>query len=581
MTPQVLTQAAGSIANVPAVQSIQPQAAGSPPATVIALNRMAYGPRPGDVAAINATGGLAAYIERQLAPDTIDDSACEAKVAAAKLRIRYAAVNETRPLSNLNKTTPQLWAIVATDMMDFRERIRPAEEVRVATLIRSCYSERQLQQVMVEFWHNHFNVRPNSDQNISSMFPAYHAVIRQHCFGRFRTMLEEIGKSTAMMYDLDNVSNRAAGGEGGNENYSRELFELQTLGSDNYLKFYDNRANIGTINYGSETFVRGYIDEDVYEAARCFSGWTISNDHWEFPNTPEYNDGTFRYYPGWHDTNPKTVLSPTGIPNIPRNQAAMKDGRDVFDLLANHIGTARYICTKLCRRLIADSPPQSVVDAAVAEWMAHRQSDDQIKRVLRVILTSAAFTSTWGQKVKRPFEMLISFMRAVELDFVFDDESHPEGSNWSRLFSLLEGTGHGMFGWPTPTGYPDLASFWANTNGTLRRWSLPSAIRRTQTPPVTWEANVVIDIRGKTTTALGSSATSEQIVDYWIGRLFGYSIGATTRTELITFLAQQRQANQAPQVRSNSPEWNSNEAFSERFNNMIELMAMSPEFQYR
>lgn len=549
---------------------------------LIALNRMGFGPRAGDVEHIAALGGLNAYIDEQLNPAAISDSACDARLAQARLRISYTSpsvVNETRALGNLNKPTSELWAL--RDHAAFSERILPANEVRVAMIIRAAYSARQLEQAMVVFWHDHFNVRPSSDSTIASVFPAYHATIRQHCLGNFRTFVEAVGRSTAMMYDLDNVSNRASGGEGGNENYSRELFELQTLGSDNYLKFYDDRRNIGTVTYNGEVFARGYIDEDVYEAARCFAGWSIRNSHWEFPSTPEYDTGEFLYWPSWHENANKTVLSVDGFPNIPRNQPAEKDGKDVYNLAANHIGTARNICAKLCRRFIADTPPAAIVNAAVAEWMAHRASPDQIKRVMRVILMSAEFRSTWGQKIKRPFEFLISFIRATGVELVLTDDSHPEGSNWGVFMSRLRDCGHGLFEWPTPTGYPDLGSYWANTNGTLRRWSLPYMIGQNGSPPNAWEGNAPITVRDWTTAALGASASCEQIVDYWIGRLFGYGISATSRAELIAFLAQGNPTNQPPRVLSGRPDWNDQDGLTDRFNNMLQLMAMSPEFQYR
>jgi uncharacterized protein (DUF1800 family) len=566
-----------------AVAAPAPMALGPISPELIALNHMAYGPRPGDVTQIAALGGLDAYIEQQLNPAGIDDTICETKIQQARLRIRYTSgvtvINEARLLTTLDLTNAQLWPL--RNHAVFQERVRPLDEVRVAMLIRSAYSERQLQQVLVEFWHNHFNVRPPSDSTIAATFPAFHALIRQHCLGNFRTFLEAVGKTVGMMYDLDNVSNRAAGGEGGNENYARELFELQTLGSDNYLKFYDDRRNIGTVTYNGETFARGYIDEDVYEAARCFAGWTISNGHWEFPATPDYNTGEFLYWPNWHENASKTVLSPDGFPNIPRNQASMKDGQDVYDLTGYHIGTARTICTKLCRRFLADYPSTSVIEAAVAEWMANRQSPDQIARVMRVILTSGDFRGSWGLKVKRPFEFLVSFIRGAGVELVLTDESHPEGSNWGNILGRVRDAGHGLFEWPTPTGYPDLGSYWANTNGTLRRWSLPHGIAQNGTPPSSWEGNAPIQVRAWTEAAIGAGASCEQIVDYWIERLFGYEISAGTRSELIAFLAQGKPATQPPTPLSSAPDWNNDAAVTERLSAMLELMAMAPEFQRR
>src|SRR5262245_22530750 len=260
-----------------------------PPLEIIALNRMGYGPRPGDVAAFQALGPtpdaqFQAYVEQQLNPDAIDDGACDVRIAAARLKIkydadsqgRYPALHEARPLVNLGKQTAELWPLRNYDTpMAYAERVRPFDEVRCAAWHRAVYSKRQLKELLVEFWHNHFNINGPSEPAIYVTFPVYDRdVIRKNCLGNFRTFLEDVAKSTAMLYYLDNVSNKAGGGEGGNENYARELLELHTLGSDNYYKFYNDRTQIPTIQYNGITYVAGYIDDDVYEAARSFTGWT-------------------------------------------------------------------------------------------------------------------------------------------------------------------------------------------------------------------------------------------------------------------------------------------------------------------
>jgi hypothetical protein len=213
-----------------------------PAVEFLALNRMGYGPRPEDPARVRAMG-LEAYIDEQLNPGTISDTLCDQKLAAARLRISYPvgvsypARDEAVGLNFLNSSVAELWARANFGMEQaWQERMRPWDEVRVAAYLRAIYSKRQLQELLVEFWHNHFSVNPGADAAISAGFPAYDRLMRQHCLGNFRTFLEEVAKSTAMLYSLDNVSNRVSGGEGGNENYARELFELHTLGSDNYLK---------------------------------------------------------------------------------------------------------------------------------------------------------------------------------------------------------------------------------------------------------------------------------------------------------------------------------------------------------
>jgi uncharacterized protein (DUF1800 family) len=428
----------------------------------------------------------------------------------------------------------------------------------------------------VDFWHNHFNVRATSDGAIAATWPAYDRIIRTHALSNFRTLTEEVGKSVAMMLYLDNASNRSAGGEGGNENYARELFELHTLGSDNYLKFYNDRGQIETISVGGESFPVGYIDDDVYEASRCLTGWTIANGRDGRPNT-----GSFFYKADWHDTYPKTVLAVRpmeGIapaPNIPARQPDLADGKKVFDLVCYHPGTARHLCTKLARRLIADDPPQEVIDAAVEVWMANRTSNNQIQLVVRAILLSDAARRTFGAKMRRPLEAIWAYFRATNAQLP-SDEAAPggdpnRGGYWGGLLYTADQTGHRLFGWDTPTGHPDLASYWANTNGMLTRWN--AYFNMTQP----WGGNVTVDLIGQTN--MGASCT--QIVDSWIARLCGFEVAAWVRRDLISFLAQGGDVNAPPRPTPSAPDYGSAEGVQDRVRAMVWLLAMSPEFNLR
>jgi uncharacterized protein (DUF1800 family) len=575
--------------------AVPQQAAATPPIEIIALNKMGYGPRPDDVARVRSLG-LAGYVAEQLNPSAIDDSACDAKLAAARVKLYYTdkagavVKNSAAPLALLNMPMDELWARYRSleGMMDgapWQEYMRPWEEVRVATWVRALYSKRQLQELLVEFWHNHFNVNASSGGEISAVFPAYDRIMRENCLGNFRAFTEAVGRSTAMMYYLDNRSNKAGGGEAGNENYARELFELHTLGSDNYLKFYDDRSKIGTVTYGDETFARGYIDDDVYDAAECFTGWTLADGHWELPDTLP-NNGQFYYYSKWHYTGDKTVLSPNGFPNIAARQEPEKDGKDVYDLVCYHPGTARHLCLKLCRRLLADNPPSSVVDKAVATWMQHRRSPDQIKRVVETILLSDEFKGSWGQKVKRPFELVVSYMRATNCGMPTDlevaDGKPAAGGYWGNILGNYNQAGHRLFEWPTPTGHPDLATYWLSTNGMLRRWNILDYLGVSHPQ---WGANTGLDLLAETR-ALGVDITKSsctQIADAWIGRLFGYGISATTRQAAIDFLALKSMGGDPSKPPAAvQGEWaGDTNLVPDRVRGMIYLLAMSPEFQVR
>jgi uncharacterized protein (DUF1800 family) len=549
-----------------------------PPIEIIALHRMGYGPRPGDADRIRSMGFML-YVDEQLSPSIIDDTACENLVKSAKLKIKYDAAgdgsyparHEAANLTTLNQSTTQLWQERQLPKNKaWAERVRPADEVRVATWIRAVHSKCQLRETLVDFWHNHFNVNAYSDSAISVTFPVYDRLIRNNCLGNFRTFLEAVAKSTAMMYYLDNVSNKAGGGESGNENFAREMLELHTLGADSYLGFVEDRSSVGTISYNGTLYSKGYTEDDIFEAARCLTGWTIANGHWELPSgTP--NTGEFYYYNTWHDAGRKMFLNVDCRQNITRNQPPLKDAQDLFTILAGHPNTARHICTKLCRRFIADNPPQTVIDAAVDTWMANINSPDQIKQVVRTILLSPEFKSTWGKKIKTPFKALVSYLRATNAtlpnDYV-DTANAGKGSYWSGLMWNMGTSGHNLFSWPTPTGHPDVASYWTSTNGMLRRWNLPYIVSQE------WGGNVKINIKGQTN--LQSSCT--QIVDFWIGRLCGYSINSTLRQELITFMAQGFDPNQPPKPLSGTPDWNDPNAVTDRLISMVQLIAMYPDF---
>jgi len=316
-----------------------------PPLSQVALNRLAFGPRPGDAAAFEALGGsdtqrLQAYVDQQLNPALIDDSACEARLAA-------------QGFTTLAKSLAQLWADhVVNNESDWNYRMLPLTETIRATFIRAVYSQRQLVEVLADFWHNHFNVY-GWHYYVGPVFVHYDRdVIRAHMLGNFRQMLEAAAKSTAMLFYLDQFISQAGGF---NENYARELLELHTLGAENYLGVRDP-FGVPTDPDGRPV---GYVDNDVYEAARALTGWRVDYSSWE-PGVGE--SGTFLYYQPWHDRANKFFLRQY----LPADQPEMQDGYDVLDALAAHPGTARFIARKLCRRLLRDDPPQALVEAAAA-----------------------------------------------------------------------------------------------------------------------------------------------------------------------------------------------------------------------
>jgi hypothetical protein len=259
-----------------------------PPLEAIALNRLAFGPRPGDLDAFRRLPGptdadrLAAYVDQQLNPQSIDDTVCGARLDAAEF-------------VTLGKSLPQLWAehvVNPPDEQGYQWRYLPLRETIDATFIRAVHSRKQLLEVMVDFWHNHFNVFRDTD-GVPPVFVHYDRdVIRTNALGNFRKMIEDVGSSPAMLFYVDNNSNQVAGP---NENYARELFELHTLGADNYFGVQDPRKIKG---FETQSSV-GYVDNDVYEAARAFTGWRVDTGYSRDDNIQ--NTGGFLYYKQWHD----------------------------------------------------------------------------------------------------------------------------------------------------------------------------------------------------------------------------------------------------------------------------------------
>jgi uncharacterized protein (DUF1800 family) len=498
-----------------------------PPLGIIVYNRLAFGPRPGDLAAFNALGGsdnarLTAWVDQQLSPNSISDTNCTNRLNA-------------QGYASLNKSLSQLWADY---YLGSGGRTVPVTEARNAALLRAVYSQRQLLEVLVDFWHNHFSIYAWDFSYASATWAHYDRdVIRTHALGNFRQMLQAVATSTAMLFYLDNYINQVAGS---NENWARESFELHTLGAENYL------GVMNPLDVPQENGVAiGYCDNDVYEAARCFTGWRVNNGSSGAPG----NNGAFYYHGLWHDRFNKLVLGQY----IPADQADLKDGQDILDLLAAHPGTARHIARKLCRRLISDDPPQSVVDAAAAAFTAHQAANDQIKQVVRVICLSDEFKAAWGQKVKRPLEAAAGMLRAMQAEFTPAND----------FFNTFDQAGQPLFSRRSPDGYPDHKDEWANTTSLLQRWRLANRVVQGSIGSV--QLNLAAQMPGGLTTA-------NQIVDFWIDRLLGRPMDPSdNRTPIVSFMAQGFNPDLALP----------GSQISARLPHLVALILMSPDFQWR
>ncbi len=508
---------------------------------VIALNRMAFGPAAGDLAAFNALAGdddsrLQAYVDQQLNPAGINDAAADARIASSGF-------------STLDKTLPQLWADHVVADPPWETRIRPVVETQLATFIRAVYSRRQLFEVLVEFWHDHFSVFGWEFYEAPAWVHYDRDVIRAHTLGNFRQLLEANAKSTDMLIYLDNwVSSQ----DGPNENYAREVMELHTLGAGGYF----GTIPRSSVPDGPGGVKAGFVEEDVFSVARCLTGWSLSADpYWDLDS----GNGTYLYRANWHDNSAKNVL---GV-DLPANQPAEKDGQDVLDILANHPTTARHICYKLCRRLIGDFPPDSVVDTAAAVFLAQSSAPDQIARVVRTILLSNEFRTTWGSKVKRPFEIVASAMRAGTMNFLFSEFDDDTGTfEW-----LYYNTGQRLFGWHPPNGYPDVGEAWVSSGPRVMSWRL---------------TNWLVDVRDDfdtyrldafTQTPPGVRSAND-LADYWIDRILGRPMSVSDRQEVVDLMAQGFNPTFDLPLDTDSD-------LRERLQSMVGLIFMSPEFLWR
>jgi uncharacterized protein (DUF1800 family) len=422
----------------------------------LALNRLTFGATKASMVTFQKLG-FEAWLDQQLAMRG-DSEEVKKRLAEAVLPISYEDGKDEnghswkgkdepkRKLNFLNSPATDLVPLNDWELgMGYSERERPAREIQLATLIRARHQDAQLFELMVQFWHEHFSVNSVKDAGCSAYFPLHDKAIRAGALGNFRTLLGATAKSPSMLFYLNNEGSKASPA---NENYARELLELHTLGEINYPN--DQFKDWKDVPGAKDGLAVGYIDQDVYETARAFTGWSVADgrDIAEGEKLPR--TGEFTYIQGWHDPYQKRILGR----EFRANASPMEDGETVMDMLAKHPGTAQFIALKLCRRLVADEPPEKLVKEAAAQFLSLADDPDQIAKTIKFIALSPHFSEGGATKMKRPFEFLVSLYRATDAEII----------GMGSALDTLARAGWRIHEWRPPTGHPDVASYWANTN---------------------------------------------------------------------------------------------------------------------
>ncbi len=488
----LLTACAGHRSGISSLAPLPVPAASFPApdssAVLHLLDRLAFGPRPGDIAHVQAVG-IGGWLEEQLNPARVGDAAGRAALAP-----HAAALADPGRL--YRAYTPGRGARADTAL---RRRMQAGardlgQHVMMSALARHIASDRQLLEVMTDFWTNHFNVfmGKEADRFLTADFVEH--AIRDHALGRFEDLLVATAEHPAMLIYLDNAQSVAPGsrppprahavsfvvGRGGfptmgrpafppprpmplapaaprpanglNENYARELLELHTLGVDG-----------------------GYTQADVIAVARILTGWGVSR-----PQPKGGGRFAFAYRDWAHDDGGKEVLGVRFPPG-----GGMKEGLQLLHLLAEHPATARHVSEELCARFVADTPPDGCVDAAVAAW---QRSDGDIRAVLVAIVASDDFwaAADRGACFKTPLEFVASAVRVLGAE--------PDTS--ARLLGALQQLGEPPFMRLTPDGYPEAAAEWLNSGALLTRMNLALALASGRMPGVKMDLDALIPPTG-------------------------------------------------------------------------------------
>ena len=420
------------------------------------VRRITMGVEPTEVALARQLGYYG-YLEYQLNASAIDDSAVSSYVAT------------TMPM--LSQTAAQLKAAATAANDNGNEAV---SQLRDATLYRAVFSRRQLQERMVEFWTDHFNIATSKVTYLK--LPDDRDVIRPYALGKFPDMLRASATSAAMLFYLDQNTSRTPTP---NQNYAREIMELHTLGVDG-----------------------GYTQDDVAQLSRILTGWSFDTN------------GAFTFVTGSHDRTAKLFMGVTYAAMAATATAAQQraEGDAAITQLVNHPNTARYLATKMARWLLAYEPPAAVIDATAAAYLA---TGGDIKAMIRTILTPKNLMAS-PAKLKRPFHFATSFMRATATEVY---AARPPRQAMDAMSQM-------SFNWEQPDGYPDRVEWWSGL--ITQRWSYAQNFAN---------ANSTTTVRVNTVTRFRAPVdTAEGVVNQINLRLFGGEAPTGLKAALLTYL---------------------------------------------
>lgn len=513
------------------------------------LNRLGFGARPGDIEKVKAMG-LQKYIEQQLNPASITDPVADAKVkpleifnmTTAEVFAKYPNPgallrrleggrnnqannnqNADRQMTDNDRRERQAKLREYYQKYDLRPAAQLVPQITANRVLRAVYSEKQLQEVMVDFWQNHFNVFAGKAA-VRWYIPSYERdVIRKNALGNFKDLVVGTAQHPAMLFYLDNFESRSPNAQQNNGNNrllrmlqngqlnerQRERIKEQRGWTDaqldqrlNQLKNQQNRRRGINENYARELMELhtlgvdgGYTQADIVEVAKAFTGWTIADPRGyrraaaddiqgnqnralnrlqrQAGIPDDIESGEFYFNERWHESGTKTVLGQK------INEGGMKDGLKVIDILVAHPSTARFIAKKLAVKFVSDNPGDELVKRVAK---AFQDSKGDIKTTLKALFSDKEFFApeNYRAKIKTPFELAISAIRTIGAD----TNSSP------AILAMLNKLGEVPYGYQAPTGYPDTAEDWVNAGALLERLNFAVALASNRIPGT--EANLKI-----------------------------------------------------------------------------------------